>query len=73
MAGLAHGLLSCLADGGNRLLIQYSGEWKYKKLKGHTNRAEHGFGRVACRNTCLFVHWQRGRLLAAGRYGSRMR
>ena len=33
MAGLAHGLLSCLADGGNRLLIQYSGEWKYKKLR----------------------------------------
>ena len=50
----------------NRTLVRWV-EWKYKKLRGHTHRAEHWLGRVAHRDPRLFVHWQHGRLPAAGR------
>ena len=55
----------------NRMLVRWV-EWKYKKLRGHTRRAEHWLGRVAHHDPRLFVHWQHGRLPAMGRYGSRM-
>jgi len=39
---------------------------KYKKLRGHLQRATHWLGRIARREPNLFAHWQMGMRPAAG-------
>lgn len=39
---------------------------KYKRLRGHSRRATHWLGRIACRQPGLFAHWRFGVQPAAG-------
>ena len=49
----------------NRILVRWA-MWKYKRLKGHSRRAEYWLGKIARRDPSLFYHWKWGLTPAAG-------
>jgi RNA-directed DNA polymerase len=57
--------LYCVLKHMNRALTRWALR-KYKKLAGHKRRARHWLGKIARRDSKLFVHWQMGIFPEAG-------
>jgi RNA-directed DNA polymerase len=57
--------LYCVLKHMNRALTRWALR-KYKKLAGHKRRARHWLGKIARRDSKLFVHWQIGIFPEAG-------
>ena len=57
--------LYCVFQHLNRILVRWATR-KYKRLKGHSRKAEYWLGKIARREPSLFYHWKWGLKPAAG-------